>query len=204
MVIVISFEGLPKVGKTTIASLVYEYYKIKGYDVLLYRETYSSEPGILALKSATRSEKRAFSTSFLFGAALMRAYEDILQVLGSYDLVVVDNFYSYYLLYVVLNDVNLPSVEDFLLKLTIPQIVIHLDADYDVIMRRTKDKENIVFSEALKTKEVYNSVKKRFRSKLAKRFPYKVIDLEVTDEEVFETLKRVKPVIDSALKGNIS
>jgi thymidylate kinase len=204
MVIVISFEGMPKSGKTSLASVVYEYYKIKGYAVLLYKDTYLSEHGVLALKYAEKREKRPFSTSFLFASALMKAYEDILSLLGSYDLVVVDNFYSYYLLYTAIKDVNVPSVEDFLLKLTIPNIVFYLNVDYKTVKERSRVSKITHFSEILNSEEVFETTKKKFRSKLAKRFPYKVVDIDASKGEVFELLKQVKSVINVALKGSIS
>ena len=198
MSLVVSLEGMPLAGKTTLASLVHEYYKIKGYDSVLYTETRSSDAFILAKRRLLNPDSPRLSTAFLLASNVVETYEKLLRLVTRHEIVVVDDMFSDFLVYTTLENLNLPFLDEFLLRLTLPHFIFYLKRDYKKLDLRKVEKS--LFPSVLRSEEVYNKIETGVRSRLLKYCYHKARTIENNSDEPMQVFKEIKPILDELLK----
>jgi len=199
MSIVISFEGLPLTGKSSLATLVHDYYKIKGYEVVKIVNSHDTDIGIILQKRISLEKKFDLEAVFLASTEVVNIYQKVLQLVGSKDIIIIDSMFSYFLIVSVMSRIHIKCLEEFILKLSIPHLIFYVVSDFKNVINRKKDKHDL--DVILASEKIFNNVNKEAKSLLLKRSNKKIIQIENNQTEIFETFKSIKPVLDDILKN---
>ncbi|NPA85788.1 MAG: hypothetical protein GXO42_00040 [bacterium] len=195
MLLAVTFEGPPFAGKSTLASLVYEYYKIKGYDVALLENSLTEEIATLARKKD--AERRYLAASCLLAAGAVQLLEQAFQYLTK-EIIIFDSLYSYYLIYSSYRQLKPEQLDSFLFSLHGPKI-LYLQCRYEQLLKRKKEPHP--FSELLKSEEMFAEAERNIRQRLVKHASTRIVFVENNYEEPFDAFQKIREILDSTLKN---
>jgi|GEM_PF-2665368 len=134
----ISCEGLPFTGKTTISKIIYQYYKVKGYNVVFVDDVLDTEIGrILKLYMLNFNDFRK-AIFYLSCANTIFQQNNINNILKNSDILILENYLTFQLLSTLNSKKEMDILKIFKKTIKLPDLLIFFRARLEDMKKREK------------------------------------------------------------------
>jgi len=194
----ISCEGLPYTGKTTISKIIYQYYKVKGFNVVFVDDVLDTEIGrILKLYMLNFNDFRK-AIFYLSCANTIFQQNNINNILKDTDILILENYLTFQLLSTLNSKKEMDILKIFKKTIKLPDLLIFFRAKFEDIKKREKSSFS-EFTLPLKNESELQSINNKLISKID-TLNLKRMIIDTSKDKEDECAKQIINKINSLLK----